>query len=97
MAEEKNEILVKARIQMKYLTGEAELRRLADLREKWEMDRISGINYATRVGREEGAKEKGIEIAKEMLNMGMTKEQVQKATKLTKEEVEEIEALLKNE
>ena len=32
-----------------------------------------------------------------MLNMGMTKEQVQKATKLTKEEVEEIEALLKNE
>ncbi len=32
-----------------------------------------------------------------MLNMGMTKEQVQKATKLTKEEVEEIAALLKNE
>ena len=29
--------------------------------------------------------------------MGMTNEQVQKATKLTKEEVEEIEALLKNE
>ena len=50
VAEEKNEILVKARIQMKYLTGEAELRRLADLREKWEMDRISGINYATREG-----------------------------------------------
>jgi len=56
VAEEKNEILVKARIQMKYLTGEAELRRLADLREKWEMDRISGINYATRVGREEREK-----------------------------------------
>ena len=50
VAEEKNEILVKARIQMKYLTGEAELRRLADLREKWEMDRISGINYDTREG-----------------------------------------------
>ena len=32
-----------------------------------------------------------------MLNMGMTNEQVQKATKLTKEEVEEIAALLKNE
>ena len=97
VAEEKNEILVKARIQMKYLTGEAELRRLADLREKWEMDRISGINYATRVGREEGAKEKGIEIAKEMLKKGLSVELVCEITKLTKEEVEEIVTLLKKE
>ena len=35
---------------MNYLTGEAEVRRLAELREKWEMDRISAINHATRNG-----------------------------------------------
>ena len=53
MAEEKNEKLKKARIEMNYLTGEAETRRLAELREKWEMDRVSAINHATRKGKEE--------------------------------------------
>lgn len=65
MAEEKNEIQVKARIQMKYLTGEAELRRLADLREKWEMDRISGINYATREGIKKRKKRRSKRITKD--------------------------------
>ena len=49
MAENKNETLKKARIEMNYLTGDAEVRRLAELREKWEMDRVSAINHATRV------------------------------------------------
>ena len=53
LAEEKNDKLKKARIEMNYLTGEAEVRRLAELREKWEMDRISAINHATRKGKEE--------------------------------------------
>ena len=50
VAEEKNEKLKKARIEMNYLTGEAETRRLAELREKWEMDRVSAINHATKKG-----------------------------------------------
>ena len=53
VAEEKNEKLKKARIEINYLTGEAETRRLAELREKWEMDRVSAINHATRKGKEE--------------------------------------------
>ena len=52
VAEEKNDKLKKARIEMNYLTGDAEVRRLAELREKWEMDRISAINHATRKGKE---------------------------------------------
>lgn len=48
VAEEKNDKLKKARIEMNYLTGDAEVRRLAELREKWEMDRVSAINYATK-------------------------------------------------
>ena len=94
LAEEKNDKLKKARIEMNYLTGEAEVRRLAELREKWEMDRISAINHATRKGKEErkdrterksGRKEKSIEIAKEMLKIGIPIEQVIQATKLKKE------------
>ena len=92
MAEEKNEVLVKERIQMQYLTGEAELRRLADLREKWEMDRIGGINYATRVGKAEGAKENSIEVAKKLLKMGMAIEQIKEVTNLSVEEIKELRA-----
>ena len=86
VAEEKNEKLKKARIEMNYLTGEAETRRLAELREKWEMDRVSAINYATRKGK----KENSIEIAKEMLNENMSIEMIMKFTKLTREEIEKL-------
>ena len=40
MAEKKNKTLEKARVEMNYLTGDAEVRRLAELREKWERDYI---------------------------------------------------------
>ena len=56
VAEEKNDKLKKARIEMDYLTGDAEVRRLAELREKWEMDRVSAINYATRNRKSRGIK-----------------------------------------
>ena len=90
VAEEKNDKLKKARIEMNYLTGEAETRRLAELREKWEMDRVSAINHATRKGIEEGEKKNSIEIAKEMLKEKMPIEMIIKFTKLTKEEIEKI-------
>ena len=103
VAEEKNDKLKKARIEMNYLTGDAEVRRLAELREKWEMDRISAINHAARKAEErrrkkterkngkiEGAKEKSIEIAKKLLEMGMTIEQIIDATQLSKEEIEKL-------
>ena len=78
LAEEKNDTLKKARIEMNYLTGDAEVRRLAELREKWEMDRISEIGYAKREGIKQGEKigekkgkkrgklEEKIEIAKKI-------------------------------
>ena len=43
---------------MNYLTGDAAIQRLAELREKWEMDRVSAINYATRKGKAEGKAER---------------------------------------
>ena len=99
LAEEKNDKLKKARIEMNYLTGEAEVRRLAELREKWEMDRISAINHATRKGeerrkgrteRKSGRKEEKIEIAKEMLKKRIDIDLICEITKLNKEEIEKI-------
>lgn len=86
MAEEKNEVLQKARIEMNYLTGDAAVRRLAELREKWEMDRISEISNA----KAEGIKQNKTETAKEMLKQGLPIEMIISITKLTKEEIEKL-------
>ena len=86
MAEDKNETLKKARIEMNYLTGDAEVRRLAELREKWEMDRVSAINHATRVGIEKNK----LKTAKAMLNKKIPIETIMEITELTKEEIEKI-------
>ena len=43
--------------EVEYLTGEEEIKRLAELREKWEMDRRSEISDAREEGIEEGKKE----------------------------------------
>ena len=50
MAEEKNKTIKKAREEMTYLTGDAEVQCLAWLREKWEMDRVSAIKHAEKQG-----------------------------------------------
>jgi len=86
MAQEKNETIKKAGIEMKELTGDEEVRRIAELREKWEMDRISEINYA----KEQGEKEKAIEIAKAMLEKGMDIELIHEVTKLSIEEIKNL-------
>ena len=70
MAENKNETLKKAREQMNYLTGDAELRRLAELREKWEMDRVSAISHATKIGKEERKKRRKNKCCKKTIKNG---------------------------
>ena len=86
MVEKNNKIFERARKEMNYLTGDAAVQRLAELREKWEMDRVSAINYATR----KGAKEKQIEIAKEMLREGEPIEKIMKFTHLSEEEIKNL-------
>ena len=90
MAEKKNDIIKRAKVELEYLTGDEEVKRLAFLREKWEMDRISDINHATKEGIKEGRKEEQKEIAKKLLEMQMKVEDIIKATGLTKEEIEKL-------
>ena len=98
MAEEKNQTLQKAREEMNYLTGDAAVRRLAELREIWELDYNSDINYARekgeksglKRGRKEGEQKKSIEIAKKLLKLQMPIEQISEITSLTEEEINNI-------
>ena len=50
------------------------------------MDYNSGMHYAT----EKGLKEGKMQVAKELLKLGMSIEDIQKVTKLEKEEIERL-------
>lgn len=90
MAEKKNKTIERARVELNYLTGEAEMRRLAELREKWEMDYISAKADGFSDGREEGRKENKLEIAKQMLEDGVDIAKISKYTGLLEEEIEKL-------
>lgn len=87
MAEKKNKTLEKARFEMNYLTGKEEVRRLAELREKWAMD------YADieAFGFDKGKKEEKERIVKQMLKMKLDINVIMETTGLSKEEVEALE------
>ncbi len=98
VAEEKNKTLKKAREEMNYLTGDAEMQRLAELREKWEMDynsaKASGFSDGREEGRKEGIevgrKQRELEIAKKLLKKNTSIEEIIEITGLTKEEINQI-------
>lgn len=86
LAMKENEEIKKANEEYEYLTGDAAERRLAFLRDKAIRDEKS----IRQGGREEGKKEKQLEIAKELLKIGMNVENIQKVTKLTREEIQKL-------
>lgn len=102
MAEKNNVVLKKARKELNYLTGDAAVRRMAELREKWEMDEIAVKKHAERIGKEEGRREGRIEgnvegrmaekkeTAKKLLLKNMKIEEIIEITGLTEEEIKEI-------
>lgn len=55
-----------------------------------ETGRVEGLEEGRRIGREEGAEHKAIEIAKSLLDAGMAAEQVAAITKLDKKRIEEL-------
>ena len=91
LAEKNNKTLERARYEMNYLTGDEEVRRLAELREKWEMDWNSDMYWAKEDGKEEGREEKKKEIARKLIKMKLPIEQIMEATGLTKEQIERLE------
>ena len=82
MAEEKNKVIKEAKKEVEYLTGDEEVKRLAELREKWEMDRNSEIGQAKKEGK--------LEIAQNMLKRKFKIEDIVSITGLSKGELEKL-------
>ena len=85
-----NKLVQKAEDEFEYLTGDAETRRLAELREKAIRDEAAGLKSARRKGIEEGIEKQKIETAKKMLAEKIDIELIMKITELTKEEIEKL-------
>ena len=106
MAEKNNKVLKKARKEITYLTGDDEVRRLAELREKWDLEFNASMQNAKKIGEKLGTeigmkkgeklgkslglKEEKIRIAKKMIEKGNSLEDIIDITELIKEEIEEI-------
>ena len=90
MAEEKNKVIKEAKKEVEYLTGDEEVKRLAELREKWEMDRNSEIGQAQKEGEAKGKAKEKLEIAQNMLKRKFKIEDIISITELTKEELEKL-------
>ena len=86
--------IYKANEKMEFLANDKEVLRLYHLREMAQIDYNSGMKKAKDEGRAEGkaegkAEEK-IEVARNLLEMNMSHDQIVKATGLTLEEIRKL-------
>ena len=95
-----NEEVKKAKEVLEEISKDEDERYKVELRQKYIMDQKAteaagydkGLEAGIKQGLEQGARKEKLEIAKNLLNMGLSIEQVIKATRLNKEEID----LLKN-
>ena len=94
-----NKTIKSALDDMEYLTGDAEIKRLAELRESSRIDKWFAMSYGRKQGREEGEKigenKAKKETAKRMLEEKIPIEIIIRVTQLTKEEIEKIKKEIK--
>lgn len=100
---DKNENIKNARNELKQVSGDYELRRIAELKEKYIRDEAAALEFALEKGHKEGVErgikqgieqgiERGIEqttekIAKRMLESNMDKKVISQITGLSIEEI----------
>ncbi|MCI8352960.1 MAG: hypothetical protein HFJ58_05145 [Clostridia bacterium] len=94
MAEEKHKIIKEAKEEVEEILSDAVIKELNELRQTaiWEENsaKYYGREQGIKEGIKEGARQKQIEIAKEMLKNGISIEQISKITKLTLQEIEQL-------
>ena len=95
MVEKKNKTLEKARKEITYLTGDEEIRRLAELRDKWEMDDFFIKKRAKEEGEKAGEKRGKKEIAQKLIEKGMEIKEIIEITGLTENEIKKLTKLQK--
>lgn len=91
---EDNKDIKEATVTVRKMSEDEKLARLAELREKAIMDEkaiyAAGLERGETAGIEKGKKEKSLEIAKELLKEGMSKEKVAKIVELDIKELKEL-------
>ena len=87
---EENKDIKEAKEELERISQDDILRRMAFKAELERMDHAQLMYEAKRDGKKEGAKEKQIQIAKNMLKKGMNVSDIIEITGLTKEEVEKL-------
>lgn len=102
MAVKENEKIAKAQVEYKYLTGDEKVQRLAFLRDKWESDHKSELNWEKReaekrgeirgkkLGEEMGRLQEKRQIVIKMLKENYEDEIIIKITDINKEELEKL-------
>ena len=93
MAKEKNEVIKEAELKISRFSESDQAIYLEISRDIWESDRTTELNCARKEGIEEGraeVKKKQIKIAKKLLKMKMTIDEICEITELSKEEIEKI-------
>ena len=88
---DKNENIKKATEELKQVSGDYELRRIAELREKYIRDEQAALDFAVDKGLKQGLKqgkdEANIQTAKNMLELGLEVEIIAKSTGLSKDRI----------
>ena len=109
MAVQENEKIAKAQVEYKYLTGDEKVQRLAFLRDKWESDHKSELNWekreaekkgrklGERIGEAKGERRKQKEIIIKMLKENYEDDIIIKLTEIDKEELEKLKEEVKKE
>ena len=109
VAVKENEKIAKAQVEYKYLTGDEKVQRLAFLRDKWESDHKSELNWekreaekkgrklGERIGEAKGERRKQKEIIIKMLKENYEDDIIIKLTEIDKEELEKLKEEVKNE
>lgn len=104
MAVKENEKIAKAQVEYKYLTGDERVQSLAFLRDKWESDHKSELNWVKieaekrgeKRGEAKGERKKQKQIVKELLKAEVQDEIIIKTTQISKEELEKMKEEVKN-
>ena len=90
MACEKNEKVRRAVENYEVLTGDEEVKRLAEIRLMAKLEEKSALDCAIEEGEERGKEQKQKEIAQKMKEQKMPIKQIAEITGLSEEEIEKI-------
>lgn len=90
MAKNENKEIKEAEERYNVLTGDAELKRLAEVRFMSQLEGASAKKVAREEGRKEGQIAERLEIARKMKSKNIPIEEIIELTGLTKEEMENL-------